>query len=317
MRLRYYADDYDEDRNAKAVKLLQKITEQTDLTVEVERIREKYSESYSDFDIVRSGQMTEVYDRDFHRNQTLSGNIRKTPSETYKTNSGNIMIGGLVGVVRDERPAYVTPWSGEKEGEKSLHHSINFLEFILKKGQSGVNEFLNKTATDNSGPPTERVVRNRFTKSGVIQGSVQTEVSVGTLAATPGDYSRREQNLQQSLATRSVDLVVNQPERDWVVEIKREYDAGTFDHVFGQVLVSDTLYREDNNLSEDDTQRVIVFGQLKSSVDSSPKRRTFGRIVKLAQEHDVRIFVGVDNESFEEVSTENHNTIPTQAMERE
>jgi len=114
----------------------------------------------------------------------------------------------------------------------------------------------------------------------------------------------------ENISTRDVDLIIR-GEKDWIIEVKREYSAGKFDTALGQVIVSDELYKTDNDLEEEDTQRAVVFGQLKSAVSNSAKRRVFGRIVEIAHQNNVRIYAGVDDGEFREVTEHNYNEFPT------
>lgn len=97
---------------------------------------------------------------------------------------------------------------------------------------------------------------------------------------------------------------------NWILEIKREYTAGKFDTAIGQVLISYSLYRIDHGLSEADTQRAVVFGQLQSSLGNQAKRRVFGHIIKTAHEHDVTVFAGVSDGEFKEVTESNYQSFP-------
>jgi len=67
MNLRYYADNFDQEENNRTLTLLETIQEETDIQVEIERITERHSVSYSGFNTVDENDRSEVYDRDSHR----------------------------------------------------------------------------------------------------------------------------------------------------------------------------------------------------------------------------------------------------------
>ena len=310
MRLRYYADHYDEVDHQSTVSKLESVERETNLAVEIERMNRRHETDYSAFGNVTESTKSDVYDRDFHRNQTLSDNLTRTPAKEYKTNSGTILITGLIGVVDSGELLWATPRSGVSDDGDNLDYAIEFCNYVLENGQTGIQTHLDNLEAETTGPPVERVVRNQFEKSGCIQGDTASELTVGASLAVTGDEPRRAQNMRKNFATRDVDLVIDGSDTTWILEIKREYTAGKFDTALGQVLISDSLYQADHGLSEADTQRAVVFGQLQSSLGNQAKRRVFGHIIKTAHEHDVRVFAGVSDGEFREVTENNYQSFP-------
>lgn len=311
MQLRYYADNYDEEENRETVELLRRVTRQTRLTVEIIRITERHDVDYSTFDTVTSENRSDVYDRDFNRNQTLSDNLGdRTPSQAFKNAKGTrAFINGVVGVANDDgHLLWATRWSGRSDDGR-LNYALNFLESVATEGVEPVREHLDSLESD-AGPPIEKVIRNQFARSDVIPDPAEKEVEVGRSAALTGDERRGEKNLLSNLATRDVDIVARGSEIHWVVEVKREYKAGTFDKALGQVIVSDELYRSDNDLDVSETQKAVVFGQLQRATANPAKRRVFGEVVEIAERHDVQVYVGVDDEVYKQVTTSNFEDIP-------
>lgn len=310
MKLRYYADHYDETDHHTTVSKLELIQRETNLAVEIERMNPRHETDYSPFEAVIESTRSDVYDRDFHRNQTLSDNLTRTPAQEYKTNSGTPVINGLVGVVASGGLLWATPRRGASDNGDNLAYAIDFCEYVIENGQTGIETHLDNLEAETTGPPVERVVRNQFEKSGCIHGETDAEVTVEASLAVTGDESRGTQNFRENFATRDVDLVIDGFDTTWILEIKREYTAGKFDTALGQVLISDSLYRADHGLSKVETQRAVVFGQLHSSLGNQAKRRVFGHIIKTAHGHDVRIFAGVGDGEFKEVTESNYRSFP-------
>lgn len=55
--------------------------------------------------------------------------------------------------------------------------------------------------------------------------------------------------------------------------------------------MSDQLYREDNELNEDETQQAIVFGDIPGSISMAGREGIFGYLVGFAYSHDIEVFV--------------------------
>lgn len=319
MRLRYYADNYDEEENRETVELLRQVDTQTDINLEVTRVTEEHDVDYSVFDTVNNENKSEVYNRDFSRNQTLSDNLGdRTPSQEFKNGQGTRkQINGKIAITDDSgNLLWATPRSGRGEDGRA-NYAVNFLESVAIEGIESVQNYLDSLESD-AGPPVEKVIQNQFARSDVVPEPVEKEVEVGQSVVR----DKREQQDQtnrgpwvdlnpfSNLATRNVDIVARGPETHWIVEVKREYSAGTFDKALGQVIVSDELYRSDNDLDASETQKAVVFGQLQQATEYPAKRRMFGEVVEIAERHDVQVYVGVDDGVYKQVTTSNFEDIP-------
>lgn len=290
MELRYYADTHDEDDHEAVLNRLRRVQHRLEIPVEVERVKLRHGPVEPYPGDVCEGDLGTVYDRDFSYNQTLSANVGRQPSDTFQTTSGYKTISGVVGVV-DDGLQWATRFGGssdEDEEPRPDRYTIDFLDDVLDRGHEALTE---RTTEPNS--KTEKDMVNDFVRANIIEGEVCREPEVGGSVVAEEDVSPLDPEIAKNWFTRKVDLIIEGPEYDWVVEVKREYGASEFDKVLGQVLVSDELYREDEALTEADTKRAIVFGSNEAGF--------FGNVpipehlVAFAQSHGIEVFVGDDD----------------------
>lgn len=101
MRLRYYADAEVQEWHDYTLQLLSEIHDQHGITVEIDRINERFGPITSFPGPVRQATSQEVYDRDLKRNRTLTERIDQRPSEAFK-HYGDLDIAGNVALVDSE-----------------------------------------------------------------------------------------------------------------------------------------------------------------------------------------------------------------------
>lgn len=290
MKLRYYADAYDREDHKATIERLIQIQKLHDIPVEIERVRSKHG-SISEFSgQVQDAEMQEVYSRDFAYNRTLGSHYTKSPGQIFRTNSNRPTINGLVGVVDSE-----LQWCTRLRGEPSdrsrsnpTRYTLPFLDDVNERGKEALQD---RISGESAQEISEREIRNEFAYSGPVDGAANIEVSVGQSIATHEDQSYRTRNVAENLATRDIDIVIETSNLNWVIEVKKSYNADSFDTAFGQVLVSDILYREDNGLTEDETQQAMVFGEIPDSISMAGRTGLFGYLVGFAYSHDIEVFV--------------------------
>ena len=291
MKLRYYADAYDGQDHEATIERLIHVHNHHDIAVEIDRVRPKHGPLPEFPGPVRDVEMEEIYNRDFDYNRTLSSHYCKSPSQVFKTNNSNRpTINGLVGVI-DNKLHWCTRYRGEPSDDSRSNpteYTGPFLDEVVERGEEALQDRIDR---DSEQGVSERDIRNEFAYSGPIDGDFDTEVSVGQSIVTSDDQSYRTRNLAENLATRNIDLVIQSSNVDWVIEVKKSYNADSFDTVLGQVLVSDQLYREDNELNEDETQQAIVFGDIPGSISMAGRDGIFGYLVGFAYSHDIEVFV--------------------------
>lgn len=297
VKLRYYADSYKKEDHQRTLTLLSEINEKYGISVEVERIKERHGSMESFPGKIKQSSIEEVYNRDFHRNRTLSTNIGRPPSKKYKTGGGYISITGYIGII-DNGLQWATTLSGHPSKYKrvdSTTTTIGFLNQVLSQGKKALREKYQAKERDIT---NERDIVNQFIDSEIIEGKVRRELKVGTSIAIPKEGPRQRRNVARELATRNIDLVIKAKDYDWVIEVKKKYDANSFDTALGQVLFRDELYRRDNELNPSETKKAIVFGKLPSGITIVGRLNMLGFSIALAKALGIEIFLGTEKETF-------------------
>lgn len=260
LKLRYYSDYRKEKEHEKTLSLLRQISNKYDINVEVERVSRKHGPIGSFTGKVRKAELEEVYDRDFDRNRSITKNVGEQPSDAFKTNSGRITIRGSVAVIKDDL-VWASSLGGSKQDSDSLRYTNHFLQHVLADGTDAIESVCTVDGdSSESGKPDERQVINEFVNSGFIAGKMNREVSVGGSLATPEDAGGAAARFIKNSSSRSADIIIETGEKHWVVEAKREYDAGKFDKAIGQVISSAELYREENDLEDSDVVPAVLLG---------------------------------------------------------
>jgi len=294
MMLRYYSDSYNEEDHEAVLNNLKQINDKFDIEVEVERINERHGQIQGFPGDIRKSDKEEVYERDFSYNRALSRNIGETPSSAFKNAKGTrITITGYVGIVQEDLQ-WATRFRGTPRKDfdgNASKYTIPFLNQVLEKGKQ---ELENKIDNEKSGG--ERSVVNKFIKNDSIKGDVEREVAVGTSVALNESQSKKTQNVARQLSTRNIDIVIKGEQNHWVIEAKKEYNSDSFDTVLGQVIVSDALYRQDNDLDGEETQKAVLFGQGPTNI--AGQASMMGFLVGLAKSRNVDIFMADKNGEF-------------------
>jgi hypothetical protein len=296
MKLRYYADPYDEGDHKAVLTRLRRIHERHGIPVEVERLDPRHGPIESFPGEVSEGDLETVYERDFSHNRTLSANVGRRPSDAFQTNSGNKTIRGIVGIV-DDNLQWATQFRGTSREDREPDpdkYTVEFLDDVIERGRKALVE----RATEPS-RYTEKDVINDFARANVIEGKVRRELEVGG-SVVAEEVTHLDPDVAENWFTRQVDLLIEGPEYNWVIEVKKEYGANAFDTALGQVLVSDELYREDADLSDADTKRAVVFGT--NDTGFIEDIAVFGHLVVFAKSLGVEVFVGDGDGGFRHLS---------------
>jgi hypothetical protein len=305
MKLRYYADTYDEENHEAVLYRLRRIHHVHRIDIEIERVDARHGPIEPYPGEMREADLEAVYERDFSHNRRLSANVGSPPSDAFQTNSGNKTIRGRVGIMDDglEWATWFGGSSDEDEEPRPDRYAVDFLEDVLERGREALAE---RTAEPSK--RTEKDVVNEFARSNAIEGEVRREPRVGESVVVDEDVSPLDPDVVETWFTRNADLIIECLEYDWVVEVKKEYGANEFDTVLGQVLVSDELYREDENLAESATKRAIVFG----SNDTGFIKTVLipGRLVAFAESHGVEVFVGDGDGEFRRLTQADGEIVP-------
>lgn len=135
MKIRYYADADVRGWHDHALRLLRTIHDDHAITVEIDRVEERYG-PITDFPgDVRQTTPEDVYERDLKNNRALIDTIDQRPSEAYKR-SGKLTIAGNVAVVDDEG---IVQWASTLPGyadgygpDAGPHAAMDFLEDVAQ-----------------------------------------------------------------------------------------------------------------------------------------------------------------------------------------
>jgi len=304
MKLRYYADTYDEENHEAVLHRLRRIHHVHGIDIEIERIDARHGPIEPYPGTVREADLEAVYERDFSHNRTLSANVGSPPSDAFQSNSGNKTIRGRVGIT-DGGLQWATRFGGssdEDEEPRPDRYTVDFLEDVLERGREALT-----ARTDGENRRTEKDVVNEFVRANV-EGEIRREPEVGGSVVVDEEVSPLDPDVAETWFTRNVDLIIEGQEYDWVVEVKTEYGANEFDTVLGQVLVSDELYREDEALAESATKRAIVFGSNDAGfIETVPIPN---HLVAFAESRGVEVFVGDGDGEFRQLTQADSEGVP-------
>jgi hypothetical protein len=133
MKVWYYADPDVRSWHDHALGLLRTIHDEHGITVEIDRIKERYG-PITDFPgDVRQTTPQDVYERDLKNNRDLIDTIDQQPSKAYKR-SGKLDIAGNVAIVDEEGTVqWASTLPGYADGygpDAGPHAAMDFLEDI-------------------------------------------------------------------------------------------------------------------------------------------------------------------------------------------
>jgi len=303
MQIRYYADSSYEDDHETVLDLLREINEKWEIPVEIVRIRERHGPIGPFPGEIREDSIEDAFENDFEYNRDLSANTGHTPKDAYQTKSGLITIAGSVGIV-DPDLKWATMLSGEPpdthSGGADDTYTISFLRSVLERGRPTMEEKLqNDALEDDSDGITDHSVLSEFVKAGVVEpradGNVYRGVTVGSSTLVEDDLSAGARRIAREVGTRSVGAVI-EADRDWVLEVRDEFNGTTFDAALGQAVVGDALYRADEQLDPERTQAAVLFGSFPSGIRLADEPQILAATAAIAGDLGVEVFVGVDPE---------------------
>ena len=296
MKLRYYADAPDFDDHDQIIDLLYTISDKYGITVEIERINNRYGEIQVFPGRIRESSPEDVYDRDFHYNRTLGSNIDESPSQAFKASGRHVDIDGYVGII-DDGLVWATTHRGDPIGYgpdvEATDTTLGFLDQVANHGPEAVEE---KYMDEDE---RERTAIEQFLAADVVEGTVHRDVVVGE-SQLPDSPAHTVDSSVGEILTRTVDAIIETDESDWIVQTAKTFEASTFDTVLGQVLVRDRLYRLDTD-NNTDTTLAIVFNTVPWELDIDAVPATVNQLTAISDEADIRVFAGRDR-TFKQVS---------------
>ncbi|NKE37669.1 hypothetical protein GWG54_18030 [Natronococcus sp. JC468] len=296
MKLRYYADASNFDDHEQTIDLLYTIHDKYGITVEIERVNNRYGSIQPFPGSIRENPSEDIYDRDFHYNRTLGSNIDESPSQAFKSSGRHVDIEGYVGII-DGGLVWASTYRGDPIGYgpdvSDNETTLGFLNQVANKGLEAIEEKYMDEAE------RERTTLEQFLATDVVNGTVHRDVVVGT-SQLPDSPAYGVDSSVGEFVTRTIDAIIETDESDWIVQTEKTFEASTFDNTLGQVLVRDRLYRLDTNGDTVETTLAIVFNTVPWELDVDIVPTALDRITAISDTLDIRVFVGRDKE-FEQV----------------
>lgn len=296
MKLRYYADAPDFDDHEQIIDLLYTISDKYGITVEIERVNNRYGEIQVFPGSIRESSPEDVYDRDFHYNRTLGSNIDESPSQAFKASGRHVDIDGYVGII-DDGLVWATTHCGDQIGYgpdvEASDTTLGFLDQVANHGP----EVIEKKYMDEA--ERERTAIEQFLAADVVEGTVHRDAVVGESQLPDSPAHTVDSSVGEKI-TRTVDAIIESDESDWIVQTAKTFEASTFDTVLGQVLVRDRLYRLDTDTNTD-TTLAIVFNTVPWELDIDAVPATLYQLTAISDGTDIRVFVGRDG-TFKQVT---------------
>ena len=296
MKLRYYADAPNYDDHEQIIDLLYTISDKYGITVEIERVNNRYGSIQVFPGDIRENPPEDVYDRDFHYNRTLGSNIDESPSQAFKASGRHVDIDGYVGII-DDGLVWATTHRGDPIGYgPDVDPTDTTLGFLDQAANHGLEAIEEKYMDEDE---RERTVIEQFLAADVVDGTVHRDVVVGT-SQLPDSPAHGVDSSVGEIVTRTVDAIIETDESDWIVQTAKTFEASTFDTALGQVLVRDRLYRLDTGTNTD-TTLAIVFNTVPWELDIDAVPATVDQLTAISDRPDVRVFAGRDG-GFKEVT---------------
>ena len=289
MKLRYYADASDYDDHEQIIDLLYTISDKYGITVEIERVNNRFGSIQVFPGDIRENSPEDVYVRDFHYNRTLGSNIDDSPSEAFKSGGRHVDIDGYVGIT-DDGLVWATTNRGDSVGYGAdVDATDTTLGFLNQVSNHGLEAIERKYMDEDK---RERTVLKQFLAADLVDGTVHRDVNVGT-SQLPDSPAHGEGSSVGKMITRTADAIIETDESDWIIQTAKTFEASTFDTALGQVLVRDRLYRLDTG-ENTATTPAIVFNTVPWELDIDAVPVTVDQLTAIAEETDVRVFVGRD-----------------------
>lgn len=291
MELRYYADTPNSEDHEQIIDLLYTISDKYGVTVEIERVNNRFGSIQVFPGEVRDSSPEDVYDRYFHYNRTLGSNIDESPSQAFKPGGRHVDIDGYVGII-DDGLVWATTHRGDPIGYgpdiNATDTTLGFLDQVANEGPEAIEEKYMDEAE------RERTVLEQFLTADVVDGTVRRDVTVGE-SLLPDSPAHGVDSSVGELITRTVDAVIETDESDWIIQTAKTFEASAFDTALGQILVRERLYRLDTG-DDTDTTLAIVFNTVPWELDIDAVPATVDQVTARADGPNVHVFVGSDGE---------------------
>lgn len=290
IKVRYYADDFEKQRHERKIELLNEIHIRHGIAVEITRVDSRHG-TLPDF----QGNLEEIsekeaWKRDFSRNRDLGRNIGEQPSRIFKTRSGNIAIASAVGVV-----------DGNLQWAVLYDQGVAFLGNVLEHGENAVKKVYTKEEKKEN--LHERAIRE-FVEAEVIPGTPRYGVIVGSLAEKEMEkYDWRWRDFARRMVEKEIDLVIENHDKDWIIEVKPEFTSNNVEKGLGQVMLYERLYQLKNPNKK--TEKVLVFAKpyrITQTKFDYGKEESLKQIIEVLRSYGVHVWLRYNERKFQKLT---------------
>jgi hypothetical protein len=286
IKIRYYADDYEKQRHERKIELLNEIYSRHRIAVEITRVYPHHGPLPKFQGNIEEISEENAWKRDFSRNRDLSRNLGEAPSKVFKTRSGNLVISSAVGVVVDG----ILQWAALYD------EGLNFLQKVLDRGESAVKEVY--TLREKMEDLHEKVIRE-FAEAKVVPGNPKFGVVVGELAESElAKYDWDWRNFAKRMVEKEIDLVMENPERDWIIEVKPEFTSDNVEKGLGQLMLYEYLYRIKNPHKK--IEKALVFAKIKITRTKFDygKEESLKQMMEALKYYGINVWLRYDEKQF-------------------
>jgi hypothetical protein len=290
IKIRYYADDYDKQRHERKIELLNEIYSTHRIPVEITRVDPRHGPLPKFQGNMEEISEEDAWKRDFSRNKDLSRNLGEAPSRVFKTRSGNLAISSAVGVVVDE----ILQWAALYD------EGLNFLQRVLDRGESAVKEVY--TLREEAEDLHEKVIRE-FAEAKVVPGNPKFGVVVGELAESElAKYDWDWRNFAKRMVEKEIDLVMENPDKDWMIEVKPEFTSDNVEKGLGQLMLYEYLYRIKNPHKKIEKAPVFVKIKITRTKFDYGKEESLKQMMEALKYYGIDVWLRYDEKQFHKLT---------------
>jgi hypothetical protein len=195
-----------------------------------------------------------------------------------------------VGVVVDE----VLQWAA------SYDEGLNFLQRVLDRGESALKEVY--TLREEAEDLHEKVIRE-FAEAKVVPGNPKFGVVVGELAESDlAKYDWDWRKFAKRMVEKEIDLVMENPERDWIIEVKPEFTSDNVEKGLGQLVLYEYLYRIKNPRKK--IEKALVFAKIKITRTKFDygKEESLKQMMEALKYYGINVWLRYDEKQFHKLT---------------
>ena len=145
----------------------------------------------------------------------------------------------------------------------------------------------------------ERTIRE-FVEAGIVPGNPRFKVKVGKLSEKELEkYDEDWRNFARRVVEKEIDLVIESPDRDWIIEVKPEFTSDNVEKGLGQLMLYEYLYRIENPSKR--TEKALIFSKPPKVTGTKfdyGKEEYLKQIIEAFKHYHINILLRVDEGKF-------------------